>query len=57
MIELKYEPSLEPNEKPMLTCPVCGSELNRADKVYKKIGGSIVGCQYCMDWYYAGDVI
>ena len=43
------EPSLEPNETPMLICPVCGDELNPDDTIVRSIGGRIIGCCMCLD--------
>ena len=50
------EPSLEPKEEPMYLCPVCGEELNFDDKVYRNCGGTVIGCQHCVDVDDAEDV-
>ena len=41
------EPRLEPEEEPMLLCPVCGCELNYDDRVYVK-GDVVIGCENCI---------
>lgn len=50
------EPRLEPKEDPMYVCPVCGDPLNYDDKVYRKFGGEIVGCKFCIEINDAEDV-
>lgn len=50
------EPPLEPKEEPMYVCPVCGDPLNYDDKVYRNIGGEIIGCKFCIEINDAEDV-
>jgi hypothetical protein len=50
------EPPLEPKEEPMYLCPVCGEELNFDDKVYRNCGGTVIGCQHCIEEDDAEDV-
>ena len=40
----------------MYVCPVCGDPLNYDDKVYRKFGGEIVGCKFCIEINDAEDV-
>ena len=36
-------------DDPVYTCPVCGTELDPHDKVYKTDSGEIAGCEYCIN--------
>lgn len=48
MARLDYVPDapLEPQERPMPECPVCGMECNA---YYKDYEGRIIGCDGCVE--------
>ncbi len=58
MFELMYEPHMEPpEEQPVKCCPVCGNDVWFDTKIYKRIGGEILGCERCIDAFNAEEIL
>lgn len=55
MMDLGFEPSLEPVDYDVPRCPICGQEC---ETIYLDKDGAVVGCDDCMKkldaWEWAG---
>lgn len=43
--------------KEPVCCPICDSEIERGEKIYKDIDGNYVGCQHCIEIEIHGGVL